>query len=136
MASDPRRFHGEVNLADIERAAWDKYSTRQDVLVKLQQIVDPGAGSGMGTPLYDAKSNFEQDAMTCWKQHNRTQNCQDYKSQGKRLVPDTKAERRDLGLETRDRHRPTQTYLCDFCPVKSIVMQRVNSEKFRYNYDG
>jgi uncharacterized protein YlaI len=136
LASDSRRFHGQVNLADIEKSLWDKYSTREDVLVKLQQIVDPGAGSGLGQPLYTIAQNFDADASACWRQHNRTHNCQDFKSQSKRLVPDTKAERKDLGLETRGRHRPTQTYLCDWCPVKSIMMQRQNSETYGYNYDG
>jgi len=137
LASDPRRFHGQVNLADIGKKIWDRYSARQDVLVKLQQIVDPGAGSGLGTTLYDVKANFDTDAHACWKAHNFTHNCQDYMADSKRLVPQhTTAERKELGLETRSRRRPTQTYLCHFCPYRSIVQQRANSEKYRYNYDG
>ena len=133
LPSDPRRFHGQVNLADIEKSMWDKYSTQQDILVKLQQIVDPGAGTGLGGELYTASQTYDADAALCWKQHKRTTDCADYKAESKRLVPDTKAERKELGLETRSRHRPTQTYLCDFCPVKSIIQTKVNSEHYGFN---
>jgi hypothetical protein len=126
------RPHAPANLADIDEDIWKQKSKRPDILVNLARIVDPGAGAGLGESLYDVKSNFEQDAMKCWKAHNRTHDCGDYKSPQKLLVPDTKAERKELGLTP---VRPT-SYLCDYCPVKSIVQQRVYSEEYGYNYDG
>lgn len=131
--ADGRVYHSNLVLADVSAAEWDRLSTRRQI---LKELTRPGDATPVGAELYAVKNNFGADAAACWKQHNRTKDCQDYKAESKRLLPDTKEMRRDLGLETRERKRPTQTYLCDFCPVKSIVMQRQNSERWRYNYDG
>jgi hypothetical protein len=48
-----------------------------------------------------------------------------------RLVPDTRAERRDLGLETKASRRPA-TSLCVFCPYHSVVMQRARKAQGFY----
>lgn len=81
---------------------------------------------GIGTALYDLRSTFEEDAMKCWRvDHGRTENCEDYKSDSKRLVPPTRDDRRELGLETRAKHIYTTSYLCDYCPFKSIAQRRV-----------
>lgn len=86
----------------------------------------------MGSEYYDAKSNFLQDAMTCWKGFNRTTDpghC-DYRKDNKRLYPGTTADRKELGLDPKDR---PNTFLCDFCPVHSIVQQKKNKKDGLYN---
>lgn len=103
-----------VHIARIEESKWRDPAAREGVLAKLPEEVGmPGSGAGLGQSYYDAKSNFSADAFRCWAtEHNRTTNCGDYKSDSKRLYPDTKGERRDLGLDPKSR---PNTFLCDFC---------------------
>lgn len=122
-----------VHIAKIEEDKWNNPEARQGVLGKLPEEVGmPGSGAGLGQTFYDTKSNFSTDAFRCWTtEHNRTTNCGDYKSDKKRLYPDTKGERRELGLDPAAR---PNTFLCDFCPYNSIVMQRQNKDKYGYDY--
>lgn len=124
------RPHAPATLADIEKKLWDDPQVRKNFLSDIPTVTGwPGGGEGLGQTLYDVKSTFMEDAATCWAQHNRTTDCGDYKSKKKLLAPDTKSERRDLGLSAA---HPT-TYLCDYCPVKSIVQTKAYSDKYRYN---
>lgn len=128
------RPHAPATLADIEKKLWNDPQVRKNFLSDIPSITGwPGTGTGLGDTMYDIKANFDADAMTCWKAHNRTTDCAEYHSDSKRLVPDTKAERRDLGLESRSKHMPTSTFLCDFCPMKSILQTKVGSAKHGFN---
>lgn len=109
------------NLFRYERAQWENSEYRKAILNEIAKQVKPGLGDGFGQSFYDVKSNFQMDAMQCWKEHNRTLNCDDYKTDPKRLYPDTKGDRKELGLDPKDR---PNTFLCDFCPVKSMVQER------------
>lgn len=84
-----------------------------------------------GTEFYATKENFTGDAMTCWMAHKQTKDCDDYKSDKKLLVPDTDKERLDAGLEKAGTSGP-KVYLCDFCPVKSIVQKKAFTKKGLY----
>jgi hypothetical protein len=128
--ADGRVYHSSLILTDVSADEWDRLSTRQQILKNLTR---PGDATPVGAELYAVKGNFTADAAKCWKAHKRTTDCQDWKHSSKRLVPDTKGERRELGLETRERQRPTSTFLCDFCPVASIRQTKINSEKFGFN---
>jgi hypothetical protein len=122
-----------VHIGRVDTEDWNDPAKRKGVLDKLPEEVGmPGSGEGLGQTYYDTKSTFTEDAFNCWaREHNRTINCGDYKSDRKRLLPDTKGERRELGLSIKDR---PNTFLCDFCPYHSIVMQRARKDKFGYNY--
>lgn len=98
----------------------------------IAQIRENGA-SGLdvyGTKFYETKSQFGEDAMTCWGLHNRTHDCGDYKSDRKILKPGTEGERKSLGLTA---SKAPTIYLCDFCPVKSIVQKKAFKAKGLYN---
>lgn len=111
-------------LFTVSEKSWNNPSYRAEILKEIDKARG-GGDTGLGTRFYDVRSTFQEDAMTCWRvKHNRTENCEDYKSDKMRLVPDTKEERKDLGMETRARHIPGGTYLCMFCPYASIVMER------------
>jgi hypothetical protein len=121
------------NLADIEESTWNNLPKRPEILKEIAGIVTrPGAASGLGASYYDLKSTFDDDAMTCWKRHNRTTDCGDYKTDRMLLRAPTKGERKELGMDVKE--RPT-THLCDFCPMKSIKMQRSRDGKF-YDFKG
>jgi hypothetical protein len=121
-----------VSLGDIDENLWDNPAMRPSI---IQQAVEysygPGKAAGLGEAFYDVRSTFKEDAFTCWRQHNRTKSCGDYMSDRMRLYPDTKADRREAGLDPKQ--RPATT-LCQFCPYHAIVVQRQRSEKHRYNY--
>ena len=87
--------------------------------------VRAGAGAGLGQAMYDLRDNNNVEAMQCWKRHSRTRDCADYRSEPKRLWIDTKADRRDAGMSTRREDRPN-IWLCDHCPVHSIIQQKQN----------
>lgn len=92
----------------------------------------PGAGQGLGQVMYDLRDNFQAEAMLCWKRHNRRENCEDYRADKMRLWLDTKAERKEEGLSVRRDDRPN-VWLCDHCPVQSIVSQRQRAAKGLYD---
>lgn len=125
------KTHGNVHVARIDSGAWLNH--KPDIMAKMaSEFTMPGKGAGLGQSYYDTKDNFSADAMQCWRvEHNRTVNCEDYRSDKKRLLPDTKADRRELGLDPKLR---PNTFLCDFCPYNSIVMQRQRKDKYKYDY--
>lgn len=118
------------SLGTVSEASWEDTEKRAQILREIAKA-HAGGEVGLGTKMYAARSTFQEDAMTCWRQHNRTQNCEDYKSDKKRLVPDTKSERKELGLSVKSSARPG-TSLCVFCPYHSVVMERARKAQGFY----
>lgn len=117
-------------LATVSSTVWENQQARQEIVAKLRtEMFRPGEAEGLGSDYYNVKSTFGEDAFTCWQAHNRTTNCDDWRSDKKRLYPDTSAERKDLGLSVKDR---PNTWLCDFCPVTSVYAQRRNEKRGDY----
>ena len=112
----------EMILCRLPESLWNNTSLRPSVVREIQAHVG-GAGDGEGLgELYDVKNTFTEDAYHCWaREHNRTTDCGDYKSSKKRLLADTRADRRELGLEQKAR---ASTFLCDFCVYKSVVQKK------------
>lgn len=119
-----------LDLGVIEKKLWDSPDGKRAVTERLAFSGAPGTGLGMGESFYDVKSNFQTDALNCWKAHNRTQNCGDYMSDSKRLLPDTKADRKAEGMDLRNR---PSTSLCQFCPYHSVAVQRMRKAKGAYD---
>lgn len=121
-----------VDLADIEEEVW-KDPARQKTIIA--QAVDytcgTGNAAGLGGEFYNVRDTFREDAMSCWRKHNRTKDCADWRTDRMRLYPDTKADRKELGLDPKT--RPTSS-LCDFCVVTSVKMQRMRKDRYGYNY--
>lgn len=120
------------NLFVYNAKDWSKSTVRQAILEEIAKQVRPGEGTGLGQTFYDVKSNFQQDAIECWKGFGRTTDpghC-DYRKDNKRLWPDTKQDRKELGLDPKDR---PNTFLCDFCPVHSLVMQKQRAKAGLYD---
>ena len=109
---------------------WVVPKVREEIIKQIS-----GGASGLdafGTNFYSTRMTFHDDAMTCWGQHNRTKDCGDYKSDKKQLKPDTAAERREAGLDKPGTSGP-KIYLCDFCPVKSMIQEKAFTKKGLYN---
>lgn len=125
-------FHGEYHIGRIERSVW--MANKNSILKQAaEQFTTPGMGAGLGQAMYDAKDNYSIDAMKCWRvDHQRTTNCGDYMSQKKRILPDTRADRKAAGVDSKNR---PAIYLCQFCPYHQVVQQRKASDAFKYNYN-
>ena len=128
------RFHPFI-VGTVSEKSWDNPRIRPEILAKLSEELTPGEGEGFGQEFYDVKNTFSEDAMKCWRiDHNRTTDCQDYKTEPKRLIPNTQADRRAEGLPSRARDIPTNMFLCDFCPYKSVVQTKwveKNDKRFK-----
>lgn len=108
----------------VKQSAWDNPTAQEQVRAQIMGRLDPNAETGLGAEAYAIRDNFKDDAMSCWKDHNRDPGCSDYKSDSKRLVPNTQAERKEMGLDKFDVNNPdTQRFLCEYCPVHSLVQQ-------------
>jgi hypothetical protein len=121
------KTHGNVHVGFVEAAKWRRNS--KDIIQEMaKEFTLPGEGAGLGQTFYDVKDNYMEDAMKCWRvDHGRTLDCADYMSEGKRLYPDTKADRKSEGMSS-GKDRPS-TFLCQFCPVHSIVEGKKNKVK-------
>lgn len=83
---------------------------------------------------YASRSTFAEDALKCFDQHLRPKDgCSDYESPSKRLLPNTADERRDLGLPSPANAPGPKNYLCQFCPVHSVVTTRKRALMGAYN---
>lgn len=103
----------------------DKKEVIRAAMDEMANTVEPGKGSGLGQQMYDLRDNYQVEAMQCWKRHSRTTDCADYRSDPKRLWIDTRAERKAEGLSVNRDERPN-IWLCDHCPVHSLVQQKKN----------
>ena len=127
------RSHIAGGLFNIDvKQFWDTPNKRKITLEDLyNQLEIPGTGPGLGEDFYDLKSNYHEGALRCWKGFNRTTDpghC-DYRKENKRILPDTGALRKSEGLSAKDR---PNIFLCDFCPLQSIVSQKQNEQKGLY----
>jgi hypothetical protein len=114
-------------LFRVPEVDWGLREKRDEIRKQIAARMEPGAETGLGSEAYAMVDNFKSDAMDCFERHMRNANCNDYKSDAKRLVPNTAAERKELGLAPArhyDREGGQITkYLCEYCPVHSMVQQ-------------
>lgn len=121
----------EMILCRVPESLWTNTSHRAGLVKEIQKhTTGAGGGEGLGE-MYDVKNNYQEDAMACWRfKHGRTSNCDDYMSDKMTLMADSKGERKELGLNPRER---ATIKLCQFCPVHSVVMQRRRKAAGLYN---
>ena len=113
-------------LFNVPKGIWMSPKMKEEVVKFIQGQVGSGLDS-FGTGFYETKSQFAEDAMSCYSLHNRpTNDCFDYKSAKKELSPNTERERRAAGLPTKNYQK--KVYLCDFCPYKSVVQGKAFKE--------
>lgn len=126
-------------LFRIQEQHWHLRGARQEIVQKIREQLEGGDGveTGLGSATYAMVDNFKDDAMKCFAAHHRNPACNDYKSEEKRLVPDTAQERRELGLApvgTYDSEDRSMTrYLCEYCPVHSLVQQHARKKAGMYD---
>jgi hypothetical protein len=126
----PHRTNGLEHigmLARVEKSDWDNHPVQMEIAKKL--VAQFGGETGLGSEFYNTRDTFREDAMTCFRQHHRNPDCNDYHSDAKRLTPGTAQARKEAGLGP---YRSDQDrYLCDFCPVHSMVEQKYYDDQFK-----
>ena len=101
---------------------WSVERIRNQIIQQIRSQTNGGLDE-LDPTYYSTRSMFYEDAMKCYSAHLRPKaGCPDWKSESKRLVPNTAVERKEAGLVAPEKSNATKVYLCDFCPVKSHVM--------------
>lgn len=114
---------------------WANEKSRKEIINQLRG----GGSSGLDAlspegNYYETKMQFAEDALTCYERHNRPQvGCPDYGTPEKRLLPDTAKERMEVGIESPENAPGPKVYLCNFCPMHSLVTTANNMKKGLYN---
>lgn len=121
--TDPHQFESGKPHRGLLGRVENEPKYIEAAIAEMENTVAPGSGDGLGQQLYDLKDNYKIEAMGCWKAHSRTTDCADYRSDAKRLWFDNKADRKAEGLSVKRDDRPS-IWLCDHCPVHSLVQQR------------
>src|ERR1700689_5512596 len=80
---------------DLGRVTEQDWTNHKGELIERIQNEHGHSNAGLGEEFYDLKSTFKEDAFKCWAvDHNRTEDCGDYRSDSKALLADTRAERK------------------------------------------
>jgi hypothetical protein len=117
-------------VVTVNKSGWEDETQQKDIIKQIQAAV-AGGETGLGSEFYDVKDTFVDDAQACFKAHLRNANCSDYKSNEKRLSPQTAAERKAAGLP--EYRTNNDVYLCQFCPVHSLVVTAARKRAGLYN---
>lgn len=111
-------------LFRLPQIHWTNETARKQIIEQIKG----GGSSGLDEfdpEFYATRNTFQEDALKCYNAHLRpTDGCPDYNSPSKRLLPNTKEDRKELGLVDPAKAPGPKNYLCQFCPVHSIVMQK------------
>ena len=116
-------FHDETDafLLRVSEEKWRNPKTRRGIHA---QIWADREGKGFVPEYYASKNTFIEDANKCHVQHNRQVPCIDWHADRKRIGNPTKEGWREGRVKV---------YLCDFCPVASIVMQKKREAAGQYD---
>ena len=104
--------------------AWAHTESKREIIRQIKGGGSKGLAE-VDDSFYDSRSTFMEDAMKCYKAHNKpADGCGDYRIPEKRLVPNTSKDRKEAGMERYLDAPGPKTYLCDFCPVSVVVNKR------------
>lgn len=116
-------------LLQFPAVYWENQNIRKEIIRQIKGASAQGIDD-FQPGFYDSRDTFREDAMKCFQAHLRPEGaCPDYNSEKKMLVPDTKAERRDVGLPDPRKAPGPKRYLCSFCPVQSFYEGKYNQLK-------
>lgn len=111
-------------LYDVEERVWKLENMRRALIEQIKG----GGSSGLATfdsSFYDVRDQFAEDAMSCYQAHLSPKGaCPDWKSDRKMLLPDTKAERKEVGLDAPRKGTAPVQYLCQHCPVNAYMERK------------
>lgn len=107
-------------LISVEDHHWRDHEVRGQIVKQIKA----GVG-GLGDEAYAVRDTFQEDALTCFRKHNRPQgSCPDYQDRSKilgnsLLDADDKKAAKAAGLK-----RYNHQFLCDWCPIHVQIQQK------------
>mgnify|MGYP003334258628 FL=1 len=111
-------------FSPVSLRAWADRTTRKEMIEQIKGGGSKGLAE-LDDKFYDSRSTFMEDAMTCYKAHNKPKDgCVDWQREDKLLIPNTIKERKAEGMGSYKDSPGPKTYLCNFCPVAIGVAQR------------
>jgi len=111
------------HLFKVAVKLWSVESIRKQIIKQIH--VGSGGLSELDPEYYNSKSTFSEDALRCYATHLRPrESCPDYGNEKKRLVPNTNADRKELGMPTVAETGGPKVYLCQFCPIHSVIVSK------------
>ena len=136
-----RHGHREMNLGGdmpdmrIGNVWLDEWSDSEKQREIIKTIRESEGHTGLGDEFYAAHDTYREEAGKCFNAHRRPTECIDYQTPGK-LLGNTLTDSADVDEMAHDMRRSKRelarslfqarqkVYLCDFCVVKSVVMQK------------
>ena len=116
-------LHDGYKLYDVEERIWTLPGYRRSIIEQIK-----GGSTGLAAfdaNYYNVQQTLREDALKCYHLHSRPrEGCIDWRDDRKLLVPDTRVERKELGLPMPGRGASPVSYLCDFCPVRSYYERK------------
>jgi hypothetical protein len=120
--------HGDSHMGrlfNVSALHWHSETLRPMIIEQIRKG-SPGLDV-FGTQFYNTRMTFHEDAMACYKQHNRPkEGCPEFRVEKKRLVPGTNKERKEIGLSPVEKGTGPKVFVCDFCPVRSYYAHKHN----------
>lgn len=125
--------NGEMHFGrlygNIAEEKWQNRETHDEILRRIWQ---QEGHTGFDPWVYDTLETLKADAMQCWEKRLRPATCSDYRSESKRLVPPTADARKAEGMGKYKASPQHTQYLCNYCPINSVVEQRVRKQRGLY----
>jgi hypothetical protein len=122
-SGEPHKGH----LMKLPQLQWETETVRKEIIKQIKGGGSKGIDE-FDPDFYATRSTFQEDALKCYNAHLRPQDgCPDYQSPSKRLLPNTKADRKELGLVDPAKAPGPKNYLCQFCPVHSVIQSNLRA---------
>lgn len=116
-SGEPHKGH----LMKLPQLQWESPGIRKEIIKQMKGGGSKGIDE-FDPDFYATRNTFQEDALKCYNAHLRpTDGCPDYESDSKRLLPNTKADRKELGLVDPSKAPGPKNYLCYFCPISSVI---------------
>lgn len=127
-SGEPHKGH----LMKLPQLQWENENIRKEIIKQIKGGGSKGIDE-FDPDFYATRNTFQEDALKCYSAHLRpTDGCPDYESASKRLLPNTKADRKELGLVDPAKAPGPKNYLCYFCPVHSVVQTKLRALRGDY----
>lgn len=120
-----KNHHGQLFRLPV--GLWLDDQSRRKIIEQIQRKSPLGLAE-IDSTIYEVRDQFAVDAMACYNAHQRPKDgCSEFRGSHKQLKPDTAKDRKELGLQPL--HGGPKVYLCDWCPVRSVLSQKINDKR-------
>lgn len=110
---------------------WADETKRKAIIKQMREGLSGGLDE-IDEGYYDTRDQLRADAMKCWGEHRRPKGqCPDYMSDSKRILPPTRAERKEAGLPP-PKESGVAIYQCAACPVHIYNITKRRAELGMY----